>query len=87
MRSDFRSWRMDLAALARTSAMQYKHSGKRVDEIGRELDVDYILEGSVRRLESRARTRAVVGEDRRVEPSIDGSQAGLHSLYAITGRW
>jgi TolB-like protein/Flp pilus assembly protein TadD len=44
-----------LGVIARTSAMQYKRTKKRVDEIGKELDVDYILEGSVRRSESRAR--------------------------------
>jgi TolB-like protein/Tfp pilus assembly protein PilF len=44
-----------LGVIARTSAMQYKRTTKRVDEIGTELDVDYILEGSVRRSESRAR--------------------------------
>ena len=44
-----------LGIIARTSAMQYKHSDKRVDEIGRELNVDYILEGSVRRVENRVR--------------------------------
>lgn len=38
-----------LAVIARTSAMHYKNTDKRVDEIGRELGVDYILEGSVRR--------------------------------------
>jgi TolB-like protein len=53
--------RMDpkrLGVIARTSAMLYKHSGKRIDEIGRELGVDYILEGSVRRTENRARITA-----------------------------
>ena len=44
-----------LGVIARTSTMVYKHSGKRIDEIGSELDVDYILEGSVRRAEGRAR--------------------------------
>ncbi len=44
-----------LGVIARTSAMQYKRTTKRVDEIGKELDVDYILEGTVRRSESRAR--------------------------------
>ena len=38
-----------LGVIARTSSMQYKGTGKRVDEIGRELHADYILEGSVRR--------------------------------------
>ena len=44
-----------LGIIARTSAMQYKHSGKRIDEIGKELAVDYILEGSVRRVGNRSR--------------------------------
>jgi TolB-like protein/Flp pilus assembly protein TadD len=38
-----------LGIIARTSTMQYKGTKKRVDEIGRELHVDYVLEGSVRR--------------------------------------
>src|SRR5260370_424015 len=44
-----------LGIIARTSAMQYKHGCKRVDEIGKELNVDYILEGSVRRMQNRVR--------------------------------
>ncbi len=47
-----------LGVIARTSAMLYKHSSKRIDEIGRELDVDYILEGSVRRADTRVRITA-----------------------------
>jgi TolB-like protein/DNA-binding winged helix-turn-helix (wHTH) protein/Tfp pilus assembly protein PilF len=38
-----------LGVIARTSAMQYKDSHKDVRQISRELGVDYILEGSVRR--------------------------------------
>jgi TolB-like protein/DNA-binding winged helix-turn-helix (wHTH) protein/Tfp pilus assembly protein PilF len=38
-----------MGVIARTSAMTYKHSDKTVSQIGRELGVDYILEGSVRR--------------------------------------
>ena len=38
-----------LTVIARTSVGQYKRSLKSVDRIGRELDVNYILEGSVRR--------------------------------------
>jgi TolB-like protein/Tfp pilus assembly protein PilF len=44
-----------LGIIARTSAMQYKQGGKRIDQIGRELNVDYILEGSVRLEKKRAR--------------------------------
>ena len=38
-----------LGVIARTSAMQYKHSKKDVAQIGRELGVGYVLEGSFRR--------------------------------------
>ncbi|HEY7679285.1 MAG TPA: protein kinase, partial [Terriglobia bacterium] len=47
-----------LGVIARTSAMRYKHSGKGIDQIGRELGVDYILEGSVRREAGRVRITA-----------------------------
>ena len=38
-----------LGVIARTSAMAYKHTNKTISQIGRELGVDFILEGSVRR--------------------------------------
>jgi TolB-like protein/Flp pilus assembly protein TadD len=38
-----------LGVVARTSSMAYKVTTKDIGQIGRELDVDYILEGSVRR--------------------------------------
>jgi len=38
-----------LGVIARTSAMTYKNTTKPVDQIGRELGVGYVLEGSVRR--------------------------------------
>jgi eukaryotic-like serine/threonine-protein kinase len=38
-----------LGVIARTSAAHYKGSTERIDQIGRELGVDYVLEGSVRR--------------------------------------
>src|SRR5580704_2063181 len=38
-----------LGVIARTSVMGYKHSDKRLDQIGRELSVQYVLEGSFRR--------------------------------------
>jgi serine/threonine-protein kinase len=44
-----------LGVIARTSAMQYKGSQKRIDQIGRELSVGYILETSVRREGARVR--------------------------------
>ena len=47
-----------LGVIARTTAMQYKGSRKGVMEIGRELGVDYLLEGSVRRDARRVRITA-----------------------------
>jgi len=44
-----------LGVIARTSAMAYKHTSKTVDRIGKELGVDYVLEGSVRREGGKAR--------------------------------
>jgi TolB-like protein/Flp pilus assembly protein TadD len=47
-----------LGVIARTSAMRYKRSPKGVDQIGRELGVDYLIEGSVRRDRKRIRMTA-----------------------------
>jgi TolB-like protein len=44
-----------LGVIARTSAMRYKHAGKTVEQIGGELGVDHVLEGSVRRAGKRVR--------------------------------
>ena len=44
-----------LGVIARTSVSRFKDEKKDVREIGRQLDVDYILEGSVRRQGDRAR--------------------------------
>jgi len=37
-----------LRVISRTSAMQYKNTDKSLKEIGKELDVDYVLEGTIR---------------------------------------
>jgi TolB-like protein/tetratricopeptide (TPR) repeat protein len=47
-----------LGVIARTSVMGYKHGDERMDQIGRELGVQYILEGSVRRAGNRMRITA-----------------------------
>ncbi len=47
-----------LGVTSRFSAMTYKYSKKHVDEIGKELNVDYVLEGSVRRNGNRVRVTA-----------------------------
>jgi len=48
----------NMGVIARTSAMKYKHSGKGAQEIGRELNSDYLLEGSIRRDGTRVRVVA-----------------------------
>ena len=48
----------DLTVIARTSVMQYKGTGKSIAEIGRELQVGTILEGSVRKAGDRLRITA-----------------------------
>jgi TolB-like protein/DNA-binding winged helix-turn-helix (wHTH) protein len=47
-----------LGVIARTSAAAYQHTNKTIAQIGRELGVDYILEGSVRREGGVARVSA-----------------------------
>jgi TolB-like protein/DNA-binding winged helix-turn-helix (wHTH) protein/Tfp pilus assembly protein PilF len=47
-----------LGVIARTSSMVYKNTPKTVAEIGRELGVDYVLEGSLRASEQRTRFTA-----------------------------
>src|SRR5438034_4937747 len=37
-----------LGVIGRTSVMGYKHSDQRLDQIGRELSVQYVLENSLR---------------------------------------
>jgi TolB-like protein/Tfp pilus assembly protein PilF len=47
-----------LGVIARTSAMMFKGTKKRIGEIGKELGVGYLLEGSVRRSKNRVRISA-----------------------------
>ncbi len=48
----------ELGVIARTSSMAYKHTDKTIGQIGRELGVDFVLEGSVRREAGRTRVSA-----------------------------
>jgi tetratricopeptide (TPR) repeat protein len=47
-----------LGVISRTSVMGYKRSDKRLDQIGRELGVQYVLEGGFRRAGNRLRITA-----------------------------
>ncbi len=48
----------NMGVIARTSSMVYKRTRKSIAEIGPELGVDYVLEGTVRREENRVRITA-----------------------------
>src|ERR1700676_4851000 len=47
-----------LGVIARTSVMHYKHTTEQLGQIGRELGVQYVLEGSLRRESDRVRITA-----------------------------
>lgn len=47
-----------LGVIARTSVMHYKHSQESIPQIGKELGVQYVIEGSVRRDSERVRITA-----------------------------
>jgi TolB-like protein/DNA-binding winged helix-turn-helix (wHTH) protein/Tfp pilus assembly protein PilF len=48
----------EFGVIARTSVMHYQHSTEKVDQIGSELGVQYVLEGSVRRDSQKVRINA-----------------------------
>src|SRR5260370_37110777 len=58
-----------LGVIARTSAMHYKGTTLRASEIGRELRVEYLLEGSLRRDGTRVRISAQLIR-RRAQPHL-----------------
>jgi serine/threonine protein kinase/Flp pilus assembly protein TadD len=58
----------ELKVISRTSAMRYKRTDKTLREIGRELDVATILEGSVRRAGDRVRIVSQLVDVRTDEP-------------------
>jgi adenylate cyclase len=80
----------DLGVIARTSAMHYKGSQKRIDEIGRELGAQYILEGSVRRGSGRVRITAqliqVVDQTHLWAESYERDLAGVLAIQVDVAR-
>ena len=59
-----------LGVIARTSVMQYKHNTKPLDQIGRELGVQYALEGSVRRDSGKLRITRAAHPGERPDPPL-----------------
>lgn len=80
-----------LGVIARTSAMRYKGTQKRADEIGRELGATYLLEASVRREKDRVRisTQLIQARDQTTlwTETYEYDEAGVLALQsAVTGK-
>ena len=73
-----------LGVIARTSAMTYKGTGKPVDQIGRELGVSFILEGSVRRAGERVRiTTQLIRVSDETHLWAEGYERNLHDILSV----
>jgi TolB-like protein/DNA-binding winged helix-turn-helix (wHTH) protein/uncharacterized protein HemY len=79
-----------LGVIARTSSAAYKHTNKTITQIGHELGVDYVLEGSVRREGGVARISAqlirVKDQAHLWAHSYDRETGGLLALQTELGR-
>jgi len=79
-----------LSVTARTSSMQYKNRDAPIDQIGRELGVDYVLEGSARREGSRVRIDVTLiqvrNQTQRWADSFDRELAGILALQHDVAR-
>jgi class 3 adenylate cyclase/TolB-like protein/Tfp pilus assembly protein PilF len=73
----------DLSVIARTSTMQYKGTGKGIAEIGRELQVGTILEGSSQGRRPVAHYRAVDRRDQSGPSLVRGLRRDLTDVFAI----
>ncbi len=75
-----------LSVIARTSVMRYKKSDKPVNEVARELNVDFILEGSARKEGGRIRITAeliqVKGETQLWAETYEREMAGVLALQS-----
>jgi serine/threonine-protein kinase len=75
-----------LSVIARTSVMRYKKTDKPIDQIGRELGVDYVLEGSARREAGRIRIAAelikVLDQTQLWAESYERELAGILALQS-----
>jgi serine/threonine-protein kinase len=73
-----------LGVIARASSMRYKRTDKPVDEIGQELGVEYVLEGSARREGSRVRigTQLIRVRDQ-TQLWADSYEGELSAIFAV----
>lgn len=79
-----------LTVIARTSSMRYKKRDASIEQIGRELGVDYVMEGSARREGNRVRISATLIEVRnqtqRWTDSFERELAGVLALQSDVAR-
>jgi serine/threonine-protein kinase len=73
-----------LSVIARTSSMRYKEGDVSIAQIGRELGVDYVLEGSARREGSRVRISAtLIRAHDQTQRWSDSFERELSSILAL----
>lgn len=73
-----------LGVIARTTSMRFRGANKRVLEIGRELRVDYVLEGSIRRSADRLRVTAqLVRVSDETQLWAESYERGLRDALAV----
>ncbi len=75
-----------LGVIARTSAMTYKNAQKSTPQICQELGVDYVLEGSVRRADNRARiTAQLIQCSDQTHLWADSSERDMVNILSLQG--
>jgi TolB-like protein/Tfp pilus assembly protein PilF len=73
-----------LGVIARTSAMQYRSTNKSAQQIGRELGVSHLLEGSVRRAGERVRiTTRLIRVSDETHLWAEGYERNLHDILSL----
>ena len=73
-----------LAVIAYPSTIQYKGKNKPVDEIGRELGADYLLEGSVQRDNDRVRVTAqLIQVSDQTQLWVESFESDLDDIFAL----
>lgn len=76
-----------LKLISRSSVMPYRETGKSAPEIGRELGVDHILEGTVRRTTDRVRVSArLIRADTSASIWAEQFDAKLADVFAVQSR-
>jgi TolB-like protein/Tfp pilus assembly protein PilF len=74
----------DLQVTARTSVVRFKGSGKDVRDIGAELGVPYVLEGSVRKFGDRVRiTAQLINASTGLQLWADDFDSGLTDIFTV----